>query len=378
VGPLLDDRAIAERVLTHIEAGTTDMSEGSWREPVENYRCKERLHSELTLVLRRFPTPFCPSAALPEAGSYVARDAAGTPIVVVRGSDGHVRGYHNVCRHRGMQLAVGSGCAKAFVCRYHGWTYGLDGRLRHVPHTYGFPELNRGSRGLVPLGVAEKHGLVFVTQDTSAATDSALEEIPELISHDQRLFVSREIRVAANWKIFLEGFLEGYHIRPTHPESFYPYGFDNLNVVEYFGRNSRVTFPFQRIRKLADVPPAERRVEGMLTYVYHLFPNVVVAVFSHHTSLLVLEPVSVDETRLVTYGMMRGSPDDQDPTAAAARDAAFVNQTGGAEDLAVVCAIQKGIASGANEAFLYGRFEGAIAHFHRTLNRALSLPLQEA
>jgi phenylpropionate dioxygenase-like ring-hydroxylating dioxygenase large terminal subunit len=359
-------------VLTHLQAGTTDMSEGPWREPVENYRSKERLNSELTLVLRRFPTPFCPSAALPEVGSYVSRDAAGTPIVVVRGSDGRVRGFHNVCRHRGMQIAAGSGCAKALVCRYHGWTYGLDGRLRHVPHAHGFPELDRGSRGLVPVDVVERHGLVFVTQDTSAAT--ALEEIPELISQDQRLFVSREIPVAANWKIFLEGFLEGYHIRPTHPETFYPYGFDNLNVVEYFGRNSRVTFPFQRIRKLADVPPAERRVEGMLTYVYQLFPNAIVAVFSQHTSLLVLEPVSVDETRLVTYGLMKGSPDDQDSTAAAARDAAFVNQTGGAEDLAVVCAIQRGIASGANDAFLYGRFEGAIAHFHRMLNHALSLP----
>lgn len=74
--------------------------------------------------------------------------------------------------------------------------------------------------------------------------------------------------VEANWKIFLEGFIEGYHIRSTHPETFLPYGFDNLNVIDIFGRNSRVTYPFRRIRKLAELPETERKVTGFLTYVY--------------------------------------------------------------------------------------------------------------
>ncbi len=369
---LLDDREVAARVLAHVEAGTTDMGEGIWREPVEHYRSADRLKREIESVLRRFPTPFCPSAALPEAGSYVAHEAAGRPIVVVRGSDGQVRGFQNVCRHRGMQIASGAGCARAFVCRYHGWTYGLDGRLRHVPHEHGFPGLEREQRGLAPVRTAERAGLVFVTQDAAAPDDGSLGELPELVAKDQRIFATRENSIAANWKIFLEGFLEGYHIRPTHPETFYPYGFDNLNVVERFGRNSRVTFPFQRIRKLAGVPPEERRVAGTLTYVFHLFPNAVLVVFSHHTALIVLEPVSVSETRMISYGLTNRASGGADSVADAERDAAFVNQTGGAEDAAVVCAIQRGVASDANESFLFGRFEGAIAHFHRTLDAALA------
>src|SRR5258705_7655550 len=138
---LSDDRSVAQRILDHIDNRTTDLRETTWREPLANYRSEERLAAEIALVLRRYPTPFCPSAALPESGSYVARDAADTPILAVRGSDGRVRAFRNACRHRGTQLAEGAGCEKAFVCPYHGWTYGLDGSLRHVPHEHGFPGL---------------------------------------------------------------------------------------------------------------------------------------------------------------------------------------------------------------------------------------------
>jgi phenylpropionate dioxygenase-like ring-hydroxylating dioxygenase large terminal subunit len=369
--PLLDDRDVAARVLAHVTAGTTDLGDETWREPVANYRSAERLAAEIERVLRRTPTPFCPSAALPDHGSFVAREAAGRPIVVVRGPDGVARGFANVCRHRGMQIANGAGCTRAFVCRYHGWTYGLDGHLRHVPHEHGFPDLDRERHGLVPVHTEERCGLVFVTQDPGAP-DEALAGLPTLVAADQRVFASREFVLPANWKIFLEGFLEGYHIRPTHPETFYPYGFDNLNVVERFGRNSRVTFPFQRIQKLAEVPPAERRIEGTVTYVTHLFPNAVLVVLSHHTVFIVLEPVSVGETRVFSWSLANRALDGADGAAAAERDSAFVNQTGGAEDAAVVCAIQRGLASDANESFLFGRFEAAIVHFHRNLDAALA------
>jgi phenylpropionate dioxygenase-like ring-hydroxylating dioxygenase large terminal subunit len=368
---LLDDRSMAQRIFAHIEAGTTDMSEGIWREPVQNYRSEERLCAEIETVLRRLPTPFCPSAALPEIGSYLAREAAGTPLLAVRGADRAVRVFRNACRHRGMQVASGSGCAAAFACRYHGWTYGLDGGLRHVPHAHGFPGLDPGRHGLVPVSAVERRGIVWVTQDAEADPEDGLADLPELLTKEQRLFASSENSLAANWKIYLEGFLEGYHIRTTHPQSFYPFGFDNLNVVETFGRNSRVTYPFQRIRKLAALPPEQRRVDGALTYVYQLFPNAVLAVLSHHSVLSLLEPVSVGETRLCSFALTSRAPGEGDPTAAAQRDSAFVNQTGAAEDAAVVAAIQRGIGSGANESFVFGRFEGAIAHFHRTLHAAL-------
>ena len=126
----------------------------------------------------------------------------------------------------------------------------------------------------------ERFGLVFVTQDSPALGDDSLDGLAELIRPDQRLFNTVEREFDVNWKIFLESFIEGYHIKSTHPESFLPYGFDNLNVIDRFGRNSRVTYPFRRIARLEQVPPAERWVEGLLTYVYHLFPNVLIT--AHH------------------------------------------------------------------------------------------------
>jgi phenylpropionate dioxygenase-like ring-hydroxylating dioxygenase large terminal subunit len=367
---LLDDAGVAARVLAHVAAGTTDASDSVWREPVENYRSPERFAAERA-ALRRVAAPFCPSAALPEPGSYVAREAAGLPVLVVRGLDGRVRAFHNVCRHRGMEIAAGSGCAKAFVCRYHGWSYGLDGSLRHVPHEGGFPGLERGARGLLPLGAFERGGIVFTSPDP-ADDGVALGALPELIAGGQRLFKSGELRVPANWKIFMEGFLEGYHIKPAHPETFYPFGYDNLNLVETFGRNSRVTFPFRRIEKLASVAPDERRVTGAVTFVTQLFPNGVVVVLSHHTTLVLLEPASPAETVVHTYALTNRGADAPGAAEAAARDAAFVNDTGGAEDFAIACAIQRGLASRANDAFLFGRFEGALAHFHRQLDALLA------
>ena len=368
---LMTDQGVAQRILEHIENGSTDLGEEVWREPVENYRSKDRMDAEIVRVLRRSPTPFCPSAALPEAGSYVAREAAGTPIVAVRGQDCKVRAFRNVCRHRGMQLASGTGCAKVFVCGYHGWTYQLDGTLRHVPHSHGFPGLDKTNYGLVPVAAEERFGLVFVTQDEPALQNDALDELSELITPEQQLFATSERVMEANWKILLEGFIEGYHIRPTHSETFYPYGFDNLNVVEAFGCNSRVTYPFRRIGKLAMVPPAERRVDGLLTYVYHLFPNVLITVLSRHTNVVVLEPTSLESTQVITYSLTNRGSDQAEMRREAERDAEFVSETGAAEDRAVVCAIQRGIGSGANEAFTFGRFESAIVNFHRSLGAAL-------
>ena len=368
----MNDQAVAQRVLDHIANGTTDVGDVVWREPVANYLSAERLQAEVARVLRRTPTPFCPSAALPEIGSYVAREVAGIPLVVVRGNDGQVRAFRNACRHRGMQVASGTGCARALVCRYHGWTYNLEGRLRHIPHEAGFPGFDKEAHPLVPVAATERFGLVFVTQDEPALGDDSLGGLERLIAPDQRLFATGERDFEVNWKIFLESFIEGYHIKSTHPESFLPYGFDNLNVIDLFGRNSRVTYPFQRIRKLAKVAPAERRVEGLLTYVYHLFPNVLVTVLSCHTNVVILEPLGVDRTRQFTYTLTNGGGDDPEALAEARRDAEFVGNTGALEDRAVVHAIQRGLASGANEAFTFGRYESAIAHFHQTLTAALS------
>jgi phenylpropionate dioxygenase-like ring-hydroxylating dioxygenase large terminal subunit len=373
---LADDHTVVQRLLDHIDNRTTDVSEASWREPVRNYLSPERFAAELELVFRREPIAFCPSAALPEKGSYVAREAGLTPILVVRGDDGRVRAFRNACRHRGTQLASGAGCEKAFVCRYHGWTYGLDGALRHVPHAHGFLGLDVGARGLVPVACVEEQGLVFVSQAGTRADEIHLDELPPLLESDWQVLVSAEREIPVNWKIFAEGFLEGYHIRETHPQTFYPVQFDNVNVIETFGRNSRIAFPYQAINKLRALPPAERSVDGKLTYVYHLFPNVIVATFPVNRFIAILEPVAVDRTLLRTYilgrpgEVVREQPSAKEPSTRL-RGLELVD-AGAAEDREVACSVQRGLASGANEFLEFGRFEGAIGHFHRVLDAALA------
>jgi len=367
---LLNDQTVVQRIFDHIDHQTTDLSDETWREPVTNYLSPERFAAEME-VLRRHPIPFCPSAALSENGSYIARDFASTPILAVRGSDGVVRAFRNACRHRGMQLADGSGCQKAFVCPYHGWTYGLDGNLRHVPHENGFPGLNPNTRGLAPLPAIERHDLVFITQDGAMPTEAFFENLPPMVPTSNRLHRTTEIEVAANWKIFAEGFLEGYHIRPLHRDTFYPVQFDNLNVVEHFGSNSRVAYPYRRINKLREVPIAERTAAEFLTYVYHLFPNVMVTTFPTNIVIVILEPRAIDRTRVITYTVTDRPTDQHEAKAEVKRGEDFVT-LGAVEDRDVAAGIQRGLKSGANEFLEFGRFEQALAHFHRSLDGALA------
>lgn len=367
---LLSDVEVVERIFNHIDNKTTDRGEKVWREPAENYVSQARFDSEIQL-LRRLPVPFCPSAALTEAGSYVARTAAGTPLIAVRGEDGVVRAFRNACRHRGMAVASGTGCARAFVCPYHSWTYDLDGRLKHIPGKDGFPGLDPATHGLVPVTAEERGGLVFITQDDPIAP-GALELLPDLFTPGQQVFDATEFTDEANWKLVAETSMEGYHIKSLHNRSFYPYGFDNLNVVETFGPNSRIVFPFRRIEKLRDLPPDERRLDGMVTDVYQLFPNAHVSRLSNHSLLVILEPVSPSRTRYVFY---RLSNDDGSGKAAdleeARHDAGFVKDTGLHEDQDAAMAIQQSLETGANSHFTFGHFEQAIVHFHKGLTEHL-------
>jgi phenylpropionate dioxygenase-like ring-hydroxylating dioxygenase large terminal subunit len=364
---MLSDAEVIERVFEHIDNGTTDLGTETWREPTANYRSKERFEKEL-LLLRRLPVPFAPSLALPDNGDYIARPVGGVPVIVVRAEDGSLRAFRNACRHRGATVAEGAGCTRVFTCPYHGWAYGLDGRLQHVPHESGFPGLDRDEHGLVPLhDVTEQGGLIFVSIEPPM-DQGALREMPELIGPDQAVFDSADRESDFNWKLNIEATLEGYHIKPTHRETFYPYGYDNLNVVETFGPSARVTFPFRRIEKLRKLPPEQRDISGRVTYAYNIFPNATVAVLSNHTAVSFSEPLTPTRTRYFSFRIGRKiEAGDEEGVARMRRDADFVADTGSKEDAEMVQRIQDGLASEANEHFLYGHFEQAIVNFHKHL-----------
>ncbi|MEP3245548.1 MAG: aromatic ring-hydroxylating dioxygenase subunit alpha [Sneathiella sp.] len=369
---LLNDNEVIDRIFSHIDNKTTDLGDSVWKEPVENYQSQERFDAEISL-LRRLPIPFCPSAALPEKGSFIARTASGSPLVVVRGDDNVVRAFKNSCRHRGMAVAEGSGCARAFVCPYHAWTYGLDGNLKHIPGKDGFPGIDMADHGLVEVTAEEKGGLVFVTQETPVSKGS-LGNMPEFFDPEQTLFSQGGFVDESNWKLAAETSMEGYHIKHLHNRTFYPYGLDNINVVETFGTNSRIVFPFRRITKLREIPREKRRLSGMVTDVFQLFPNVHVSVLSSHTQLVILEPISPSRTQYVIYRMLNLKPEGGlVDLKIAERDASFVKESGIEEDRDAAITIQTGLNTNANSHFTFGFYEKAIVHFHKTMQEHLHL-----
>jgi len=367
---LLDDSQIIDRIFSHIDNKTTDLGSEVWREPVKNYVDQERFDREIKL-LRSLPVPFCPSSALPNKGSYVSRIAAGTPILVTRDEENNVNAFINACRHRGMQVASGSGCKKSFICPYHGWTYGLKGENRNIPGSDGFPGVDPLEHGLKQVNAVEKGGIVYVCQD-GEIHKKFLDEALDYFTDEQALINQSEIEDQANWKILHETLLEGYHIKTLHKDTFFPYGLDNINVVENYGQNSRVIFPFRRIEKLRDVDPGSRVIDGTITSVYSLFPNASISVLSKHSNLVILEPISPSRSKWVIYTLInksnkKGKLSKED----AMRDAKFVGNTGQDEDREAARAIQETLNTKANDHLIFGYFEKAIVNFHTHLAKYL-------
>jgi phenylpropionate dioxygenase-like ring-hydroxylating dioxygenase large terminal subunit len=262
------------------------------------------------------------------------------------------------------------------TCPFHGWTYALDGRLRRIPDDFGFPGVDPGEHGLVEVPSRECNGLVIVEQ-TAPPTGATIarRHVPGILGErPYRSLGTSEPVVDANWKILVEGFLEGYHLKATHRETFFPYGYDNINAVEFDGPDARITFPFRRIERLRAMPASDRRIDGTLTRVYLMFPNVIIAELSAHITMVVLEPLSVTTTGFVTYqlGPLPADGGGGDRADATAKDLAFV-ELGGREDRDMALRVQRGLATGANSEVTFGRFEGALANFHRHLHAALGV-----
>lgn len=370
-----DDVEIVRRILAHIDAGTTDEGD-PWREPVENYLDPLRFTDELE-TLRSFPSVYVPSAAIPNAGDHAERVTFGVPLFAVRGRDGKARVFRNACRHRGLALVEGAGCAHALICRYHGWTYRLDGTLSHVPHAEAFPDLDMPSRGLVEVDSREVDGLIVIgaLQSPGPGADAAAAALSDgspwrdkLLPAERLVYVDSTVR-PMNWKILVEQFLEGYHIRSTHKDTFYPIQYDDLNVIEAFGPNSRITFPYQNIEHLRDRPESMWTTSRRVTYVYHLFPNVMVATFPDQVLVVVIDPVDIDHTTVTIYAMTTPKVAEQ---ATVASGGAALLAAGALEDNEMSEGVQRGLHAGANTFVEFGTHESAIGRFHATLDERLA------
>jgi choline monooxygenase len=151
-------------------------------------------------------------------GDYFTFDLIGEPLLIVRGEDGVLRGFYNVCRHRAGNPASGCGHRKLFRCGYHGWTYRLDGALVTAPEFEGVEDFNPKEFGLVPVRLEEWFNLIFVNLDSNARPlRQSLGELPtqaEKFDFRTMKFSARRIyQMNCNWKTYIDNYLEGYHCR---------------------------------------------------------------------------------------------------------------------------------------------------------------------
>ena len=197
----------------------------SWSLRAEAYTERRWADADVAGILARSWQWICHVERLRDPGSYVSATVAGMPVAVVRGRDGELRAFYNVCKHRAHELLSGSGTTRNIVCPYHAWTYGLDGNLKAARRADRMESFDMGEVCLDPVLVEEFGGMVYVNLDPAAtplgeqAADLA-EEIafwaPDVaaLTHAKRLSYD----VATNWKNVIDNFLECYHCHIAHKE----------------------------------------------------------------------------------------------------------------------------------------------------------------
>jgi choline monooxygenase len=170
-------------------------------------------------------------STMPAAGDFITATVGTDPVVVVRGADGKLRGFLNMCRHRGMAIVCGTGsCGESLRCGYHGWEFSLEGALERVPQRKTqFPDIAPESLGLYPVAVGSWGGFVFVHPDFSAESsfEEWLGDFPEQMGDypwDTLVEVGQTtVPLACNWKLYIENHIDWLHLWYLHQDSLKQY-----------------------------------------------------------------------------------------------------------------------------------------------------------
>lgn len=191
--------------------------------PASAYYDDALFRSERAKIFRRSWQLFGHANDLPNPGDYRVEDISGSSVIVMRGQDGEIRAFHNVCAHRGHELLQGEGCAKKLTCPYHAWTYDTTGKLRAAPNSGNFPGFDKDKYPLKQVRLEIFMGLILVNLDPQARpfTQIAASAIPEIQDYAPNLAsyhrAARTERLAnANWKVVAENFNECYHCAVVH------------------------------------------------------------------------------------------------------------------------------------------------------------------
>jgi len=313
---------------------------------------------------------------VPDPGTYLTANAGTQPVLVLRDDEGELRAFRNVCRHRGSRLLSGSGdCKKAIRCRYHGWTYRMDGQLIGVPEGRQIPGLDKSALGLFPARVEVMCGLVFVNLDIQATPlTEQVAGLPERLApygfETLKPKVEKETSQPANWKIVVDNYLEGYHVPIAHPGLMRLVDYKNYDV-ELFDHWVWFDAPlrdkpsgnflertYQRlVEPMPGLGPDRTRIWNYIL----IYPNTTIDLYPDQIGIWQILPKGVDATHDVAMTLM--------PRASSARTRAVqyanrkVNQLVSDEDVDLVANQQAGIATHGFEPGPLSRREAAVGWF---------------
>ena len=308
---------------------------------------------------------------LRDPGDHVVADFAGLPVLAVRGADGaggpgEIRVFHNVCRHRAGPIAQCDGlAAKSLRCRYHGWTYALDGQLKSAPEMGATPDFDVADIRLPQLQVRVWQGLVFATVEAAAMDFDALvagidariggDRGLERYGHHQRVGYD----LACNWKAYIDNYLEGYHVPHVHPA---------LNRMLDYRSYVTETSQWHSLQwsPLESSPGLYGNGDALY---YWLWPNTTLNILPGRLQTNRVVPLAVDRCR-VEFDFYYPQDDSEEARARREADLAFSDEVQH-EDLGICEDVQRGLASGS---YVAGRLnplrESAVHHFQELLRQA--------
>ncbi|MDB2520357.1 aromatic ring-hydroxylating dioxygenase subunit alpha [Planktomarina temperata] len=330
-----------------------------------------------------------------EIGAYVTFDVAGERALVIRGHDGILRGFHNLCRHRGSRIVPDARgvCNKAMVCPYHGWAYNLDGGLRGIANRDTFPPMQAEKWGLKPLEMEIWNGLVFIR--FQAGPQPAVAEIlarfdDEIAPYDLANMVptdsnSMDDLLAVNWKSVRDVDNEGYHVRQAHPGLHQLYG-DGYFDEPYANGTSRSVGTFNEafghrwsVRKYREILPEAENLplHQRRQWIYFgMFPNFVLGLYPD--SVIYYQEVPQSATQTVQRGMCYRRREESREMKAARYLSGRIDRDTAEEDQMLMVWSCEATKSSAYDGVIFSDLEYGVKTYHDHLRRLLPVMGQPA
>jgi phenylpropionate dioxygenase-like ring-hydroxylating dioxygenase large terminal subunit len=331
----------------------------------------------MRVLFRGQPVLIALSCELREPGGFVTLDVGGVPIAVVRQADGSLRGFVNICRHRGSTL-LATPCGqdlRSIRCPYHAWTYDLDGSLARFPGAEaGFDDVDKATHGLIEVPVAEGFGLVFAVADPDGGAFTVADALcgaeVEIEQFDMGAYEhidSREHEWEMNWKLAMDTFTEPYHIPWLHKDSIAPYYLFDRWIHDEFGPNQRfIGCRKSVLDEIAKPDEADWELLPHATLQYLLVPNAVLVHQVDHLELWRLVPIAPNRTLLRTS--VYAPPNAPRHPGYYVKNLDVLLGVTNNEDFPMQEQTQRNLASGALADVVYGKMEPALAAYHTAVN----------